>query len=1350
MVEKYMPDSNTPESGAPSPTPSKNLFVRSPEYDPGRKDYQVTQEDREIVWTDPLTGKEVARHPRVEGGAIALEMELNPAGKGPEEIVDIMQRISVMDFQRREEHNVFYQPAADSLQEFAQKDKLLGTDAEVVKKEREKTAHDRTAITAAETAEAGKGASLQTLLDKLDSENWQLTAAQNTLAEEGFKGLLPVKDWKELEEKEERLKNDVVSLRGEITAMTTPAFLEQREVIQKQIEDVKLIRENAIKAEEEKEAREQQAEPEKWEKDIERDLLQSESIRPPLPVPPADRSFSSQLGLLEQDPNSVNAKEELSWYLHEAREMGIVEDLEEKLDHKYREWATSILPRYEYSQRDDSMIRVSGRSITDVEDEIIEYFDTLLLERFDNNSIKTNPQYVEQPARWNILQRRGVSSADIQRFQGVRAEFVRRAQAQIEDSLTNLDFGQRPTPLPPIDLPERISGEWNTQRAERLIRLGKDKQDLEAGIEPLFREEHYYTIVLLGHTREEIEAGANQAADNIIDSATTFDINTIQQRMEQLLKALRKKSADLQRNEKISKDGAEKLIVRMEDAVTNKIDFFILDWAGQNLQAELFTSWMEQRMRIRGVEKVRETPYMNDGLAGIAMLFLSSEEFRLFHRPQGFKGQSFDDDTVQKYIRAQLEKKMESILMNFELKGTTAKEKDVYREKLRRASTKDQFLANFNVKNTVIDGIDFKTASKDQQDNLVRNLEHYSPNEVEELFRTLTAEVRLEIRRYHYELVSGEVKSKGDNATFQDLDRLRIIRMNLAVEQNNYQEAKRKAVSAFTIAKQAMGIFGESADLGEHAIVMENGDFIRKGELVLFYKYAILQAGKSYGETYGAEDNPALMRWRSRMWIDRWKKSGLDRKKTDRNFSVTLQSGEEMTFKLKEGFEETGLTEEEWKGFEDAVKEVRAHGYNAKLKIRVRQEDGTYAEEEKSFEEIIKMEELKPVMNNYLADYQSSESQINNVVTLGQAAKGKLVPIEKILRRLGLKPREGVKGDTTQQRIDTLSQMVEDSRYLHAELDRLADFEATHGLPGLPLKQYEEKDAGIADPRMLSFSPDRIDYALRNRSWLVGRLHDLKGFWYTNLRRTVPRAVDLIHALPFSLNSLAQEMAFDDTFDLMLNINTSTNGMESVDSPALVQYAMRNADMAFLRTVCEGGIDTKEGKKWGWLEKPFVDANTLWQLFQAIGVADMRGLLEIMRRGGTEITQDVKEAIVNHFQEKTLGRFTPILVGTEKLLGEDRQAISSGSGYDENEKFALRKLEWILSEKKASEEYGAREEAGQATFSEIQELIQLIVTPNSYSEGSSFWDEVMRKLEPSHNIRLPSRAPNPTYLAKAA
>src|SRR3989344_6132426 len=348
MVEKYMPDSNTPESGAPSPTPSKNLFVRSPEYDPGRKDYQVTQEDREIVWTDPLTGKEVARHPRVEGGAIALEMELNPAGKGPEEIVDIMQRISVMDFQRREEHNVFYQPAADSLQEFAQKDKLLGTDAEVVKKE--------------------------------------------------------------------RLKNDVVSLRGEITAMTTPAFLEHREVIQKQIEDVKLIRENAIKAEEEKEAREQQAEPEKWEKDIERDLLQSESIRPPLPVPPADRSFSSQLGLLEQDPNSVNAKEELSWYLHEAREMGIVEDLEEKLDHKYREWATSILPRYEYSQRDDSMIRVSGRSITDVEDEIIEYFDTLLLERFDNNSIKTNPQYVEQPARWNILQRRGVSSADIQRL----------------------------------------------------------------------------------------------------------------------------------------------------------------------------------------------------------------------------------------------------------------------------------------------------------------------------------------------------------------------------------------------------------------------------------------------------------------------------------------------------------------------------------------------------------------------------------------------------------------------------------------------------------------------------------------------------------------------------------------------------------------------------------------------------------------------------------------------------------------------------------------------------------------------------------------------------------------------
>lgn len=1353
-------------------TPQRSYSL-TPEYDPKREDYQMRKEGQEIVWTDSLTGKEVARHPTIEGGAVSLEMELDPTGKGPEEMVDIMQRIYVMDFGIREDHKKFYQEAADSLQEFAQKGKLLGTDAGVVKKEKDLTAADKAAIDAAEAAIAGQGASLTRLLDNLDSAEWQLTAADGTLADEGFKELFSAKGWKELKDKRDKLTADIKRLKQEITGITPLMFLEEREKLQQQIKAVKKIRKAEALEKQNQEAREQQAEPEAWERDLETILLERENSRPVLPVPPEERTFAEQLSILEQNFNTVNAKEELSWFFHEARELGIVQDLDEKLEHKYQEWANTLMPHQEQI-RDGSIRRVPGKSFAEVEDEIIEFFEALVLEKFDNNSNKTNPQYVEQSARWNLLKRKGLSDADNARFQGVRLELARRAQVQMENSLSNMALeikGQNPVVFPD----NRISGEWNVRVLERLSTLRRERQTLEAGLEPLFQEESYYRINLLGDHKADIEAGANQAANNIIESATTFDINAIQQRMEMLLKAIRQKSTDLQRSERISKDEAEKLIVQMEDAVTNKIDFFILDWAGQNLQGELFTSWLEQRMRIRGVEKVRETPYMNDGMVGIGLLLLLSEEFKLYHRPQGFKGQVFDDDTVHKYIRVQLEEKMKSILMKFELKGTTSKEKDETKKSLRRATTKDQFLANFDVKNTLTRGKDFMTATKEEKNNLVKNLERMSPAEVEKMFRTLTPEVRVKIRRHHYELVSGEVQGKVKNATFQDLDRLRMVRKDLALEQNNYQEARRKAASAFTIAKQAMNVFGESADLGEHAIIMKNGDFIRKGEVVLFYKYAILQAGKNYGETYGAEDNSALIRWRSRMWIQRWKDAGLDRKKAKRTFDkndvivdkegkvikdnrVVLKDGQVMEFTLKEGFEETGLTEKEWDGFAEAVKRIREKGYNATITTIKRDEKGraikdlagNIVTEETSFEEIMKMDELKPVMNNYLADYQSSESQINNAVTLEQAAKGKLVPIEKILSRLGYKPRERIKGDTTQQRIDNLTQKIEDSRALHAELDRLVDFEATHGLPGLPLKAYEEKDAGVTDPRMLSFSPDRIDYALRNRSWLVGRLHDLKGFWYTNLRRTTPRGVDLVHALPFSLGSLAQEMAFDDTFDLMININTSTNGMESVDSPALVQYAQRNADMAALRSACEGGIDPKEGKKWGWLEKPFVDANSLWKLFQATRVADIKGLLDIMRRGGTEITQDVKEAIVNHFQETTLGRFIPILVGTEKLLGEDRQAISSGAGFDENEKFALRKLEWVLSEKGPSEEHGAREEAGMAAFSEIQELIHLIITPNSYSKGSSFWNEIMRKLTPSHSIRLPSRAPSPTYLASAA
>ncbi|MEK7616562.1 MAG: hypothetical protein AAB414_00715 [Patescibacteria group bacterium] len=1278
----------------------------------------------------------------LRGQLTTPETELNPEGKKPEEVVSIMQRIDTEEAATRETHKEVFQQACDVLKTYAHKSKLLDLDTKTINLERELDRADQAVIDQVDTQNPRQGMVLQGLLDSLDSTEEELTRVVNTLGDDQYEGLFSKEGWEQFKKTREKLQQEKTNFEQQITGMTPQNFLAERnqkknairQAKEKAVEDDRVDREKAIK--------EQRAEPEKWELELEQLLLQDAE---PTITQPGKTTFAEQLEFFREqqklkdtgDPNFQQqdldqAREGLSWYLHQARRVGVFDDLEERLDHKYQEWASSLLPHREMSQLDmltDSPGRLTQKTFAEIEDEIIEYFSALL----DNNK----SQYVEHSARWDLLQRRGLTSAARQALQGIRGEFIKRAQAQIEDSLLN------------FDLPDRISGEWNVHRIERVITERRERQALEAGIEPWFREESYYRIKLLGNTRQEIELGADQAAENITQSATTFDISAIQQRMEMLLKALREKSTDLQRSERISKKDADDLIVQMEDSVTNKIDFFILNWAGENLQMDLFNSFLEQRMRIRGVEKLRQMPSMNDGLVGIALSLLLSDQYRLYYRPQGFKGQLFDDDTTHKYLRDLLEEQLISKLMEYELKGgidektgREDEERTRARANLTTVTTADQFLSNFE--------------------------------------RREAPDIRLKRISEDYKQDSKEVEGKKENnqATFEDLARLRVARKVLASEQSRFQEVKRRATSAFGIAAQVMNIFGEAAELGSPSIKMDNGDYIRVDDAVLFYKYVILQAAKEYGEQYGAEDNLAFIRWRSRMWIDRWKNAGLNRANTDNKFHITLTNGRTIPIELQRGFEETGLSKEEWSAFQDAVKKIRESGYNATIKIKVRQQDGTYQEEEKRFEEIIKMDSLRPVNNNFLADYKSSESQINNEVVLEQVAKGKLPAIRNVLRRLGLTGRQGIEGNTTQQRIDNLTQMIEDSRSLYAELERLAYFEATHGLP------TEE----ILDPRMLPFSADRIDYGFQNQSWGVKRLHYLKAFWYTNLRRTVPRGVDLIHAMPFSMGSLSQEMTFENILELALNVNTKTNGMESVDNPALTMFADRHKDLVYLRTSSEGGVDLEKGRIWGFLEKLLVDANALWAVIEGVmpGVTPEQAVL-MLTRGLKELTENNKEKIVNALWNEGrghLGRFAPIVQGTEKLYGEDRQALSSGAGFDENEKFALRFLEWLLSEKRATEEHAEREEAGMEAYSEVADIIRFITSPGSYRavyktadgrsvhkvvdkevyrvEGDhqeftkdklvldleksfSIWDEVWRKLTPSHNIRLPVRAPEPTY-----
>ncbi len=1312
-----------------------------------------------------------------------LDSETDPEGKDPDAVVGIMLSIHNMEPEKRETYSARFQRAVDILKSVAEDNKLLNLSWKISIQRKALREYDQNMITKVAEAQPDHpelGENLQGLLDKLDTTELFLNQYNNTFADNEYRDLYSEEEWDEFQNRKQDYEKQRVELRqktaGVIGSEGSDFFLDRdRQLHAISIATSNLERERLQEREEEIEKRSIDQDP--LEQDLERKLLIGEE---PGDVP-RETTFADQIKLfgdqklLEKlkDPTfdtAVLEREEkgLSWYFHEARKMGVFGDLETVMEQKYIQWANSISPHQEISQL-EMMEGLSGRTVQksypEVETEVIAFFKALL----DPN----RPDYVEDPIRWDKLERRGVSPALRQSFSTIRVRFVERALNQVLDSLENLDRERRGQPR--VSLPERVSGEWNVHLLEREIKVREQRQALDAEAEPLYRRESYYKVTLLGKNRQEIELGADQAAEDIMKSINDFDIQAIQIRTQALVEAIQNRVKLIQVTERVSQSEAQAIVDEIKDSVTNKVDFHLLEWGGQNLQVGFVADYLAKQMQSRGAEKLTRIPAMSDGWVGIALHLLKDPQFRFHHRPQGWKGQMKDDDTTHKYLRGNIQGKIAALLMEYELKGRTPLEKSVYRERLTKARSWEEFMRNFQRKGLIpINEINESYEDNQMVQDLIKankkylTLEQYlqlqgtdnlllvpdleNPGQFKS-YRILPLETYKKIEQHlaimqrssykndYYDYVLDQIRQKGDVITPAQLDELREAREARAAEYSRLQNAKHRANSAVTNANQVLDIFGESAELGDPSIVMENGDFISLKEVVMVYKFAILEKAKVHeritmnGREYFIQDTQAFIRWRSRIWIESCFKAAMDVTKAREIYKESVAEeyrkigkvSPQFNMELAEDFEDTGLTNGELQGLKDAIHNLNKNGYRAVI-------GGV------KFADIIKMENLKPVKNNYLADYKSSMSQYNSEGIRDMAAKGLLPIISRTLGRLGLKDRQIIEGTTTQDEIDEYTQLVEDSRYLDAELERLVYFEATHGLPTEQIK----------DPRMLPFSARRIDYGFQGSNWAMKRLLHLKAFWFTNLRRTTPREVDLIHAMPFSLGSLADEMAFDDIEDLAWNINTAANGLESVDNPALVSYANRIKIMAYIRSVSEGGVDLEKGKGWGQLEKPLVDANSLWELFQTYAMPQPKDLVKLLSEGSNNMSKEFREKIVEHFMTKTLGRFSPIINGTEKLFGEERQATSSGAGFDENEKFALRFIRWLISDKKPTLEHGAREEGGWEAYPEIQEIIRLIVTPNSYEVGSSIWDETWRKLIPSHNIRLPKRMPEHTYVPLVA
>lgn len=1298
-----------------------------------------------------------------KGMLVTPEIELNLEGRGPAEIVDILLTISSMDAETRETHRPGFQEAADILKKYANDSKLLGFDSKVSNQQMALEKYDQATIDKVEQDKPGQGDRLQELLDELDRTELFLGNFNRDLADENIKGLSSEEEWSEFQSRQQSYVVSRVNLRQEINNIANDRnFLEDRDkqkaVINQAIEDLEIER---IR-DRDRQTIIRSAEPDNSEIILDNNLLRDQ--------PPGDvaRQLSSkeQLELFRKPSSGDAEKEGLSWYFHRARELKIVQDLDGRLDLKYAEWAGNLIPHQEMNPQDGSLRRVPGKSFDEVEDEIIEYFNTLL--------DPDRPQYVEQSARWNIFQRKGLTSVESERFQGIRAEFVRRAQAQVEDSLSNLEldlkrqnlmesliqaritqaqYNQALADLGPDVRIDRISGEWNVHRLDRELRARRDREALEIAAEPLYKRESYYKVTLLGRDRQTIELGAEQAAENIMKSINNFDVQAIEIRTQALVEAIQEKLVLIRGTENVSLDEAQVIIDGIKDSITNKVDFYILEWAGQNLQMDFYANYLSNQMRARGESKLKKIPAMSDGLVGIAIHLLLNPEYRLYHRPQGWKGQMRDDDTTNKALRGIVQQKITGILMEYELKGSNEKERSIFRERLSRAHSWEEFRTNFQRKGLIpmaggqsLTYEQYLSRSLAGKDYNVLPLEEYK--RIEEW---LTPVQRRDFRDAYYQQRLKEITAKGENATSEDLDMLRKAREARASEFNNYQKMLDRASSTVTVANQVMNIFGESAEIGDPSIVTKEGEFISLREATMFYKYAILQGGKGFttiirdGKNYRVNDNLALIRHRSKVWLNLAKRAGhgYDRLAAGSDVTVKFPDGTSHNFSLAKGFEETGITQKEWDRFKDAVASLNEKGSRAGI-------GGV------KFEDIIKMEELKPLKNNFLADYISSMSQINSPEVRERVAKGYLPIVKNILVRLGFKDRQIVEG-TTQQEIEKYTELIENSRSFDAEVERMAYYVATH-------PTIDRTDDG----NYPAFNPDGLDFGFRGKNWGTMRLLNLRGFWYANLARTIPRGVDLVHMMP-TLGKLAGEMDFENIEDLAWNINTSANGMESVDNPALVAYANRLKTMVYLRGRAEGSVAEGQGgldKAWGWFEKWLLDANGLWKAIEKVGGISRDSLNKKLLRLNdtvseyTPVGDDEAERYVDVVMS-TLDRFKPMLTGNEKLLGEDRQALSAGSGYEDNERLIFRFSEWMISEK-GGEGVNGREQGGSLVQKEIKDIIRLFMAPGTFTPGRvyreekgkkvvdlaqspSIWEEAMRKFTPSHNPRLPTQAPAPSY-----
>lgn len=1191
-----------------------------------------------------------------------------------------------------------YEQAKKVLRFYAEKDKIAKLTVAMVKEEERLVDFDNREIEGYEESDQQVDlnefqeelTSYLYLLDRSEKERSRQEEFQQWLLNTGD-GINPVsipsvfkKSWDDTSDKLAGAIRNVNTARANITQRTqagNPGFLVGRDNLKREIEaNIAILKRELKEAEKERDERELWGEQEEWERDQEirriREKVQSLNLSPET-LPDFAKSYSQlkefitnqeeykQLSHPRYREQALESAYQIKeWYFWQARELGMFNDLDSKAASKFQELARRILET-------QSIPLSVEEALTD--EEIAKYADLV-----EKNS-------------WSNRNMQRLTSEERERFAGIRRDIFYRAFEKVRGSV--------------VDMAEKLSdiqrglragaslsdamreAEWQIQ-PDAVALLGEiDILGLDRNIRETYAREkesdllyvdhQQLGIELTGRTRREIEIGANNFINSVIQTATSIDLGTIQNKLRFLESAILSKADVLRISERITETKAREILSEINLSVQVKGALYILNELADNIQMAEYSSFFEQTVMRGGYGKLQEIMTMESGKVAYAIYLLQLPQFRILYMPEGFKGQMANDRITQDYLRNKIFDQILNQLMQFELMA--GKDKD----DLLRAGSMENFAKLFEkIKN---------------------------PTDT------------LKVARVAFE----DVNKRQDQALIQS------ARRELTIARSKYEESRRRATSALDTAKRVLNVFGEAAYLGPPTIKMDNGDQIGTQDLILAHTFIFKEVMKKsvakYEQQLGVdfEDNYlAIVRWRGYQWTRnfQWKENSQEEDSVVKAEVEKKDGGmTTVSFKLKEGFEEFGWTEEEWGEYQYYVDIIREQGFNAVIFGQ-------------KFGDIIKQDELKPVLNNFFAVYESAKDTVSNPEVARDAARGDQPWVFKFLKRLGLDWNGALIGEAPEERKDDLTQLIANSTFLHDMCEDLVYYQ------GIRIPKTREENGelvNIKDPggNIIyddHFTTYRVRYGYQGLSWGIKRLQYLRAHQLTNSRAMIGRWLDGVPFLPARLYSLSQESGFDNFLEMVWNLNK-----EGVDNYTLMTFAYRNKNALNMMITTQSSIDDKGEMNWRFWDKPTVDIATLW-----VGIRTF-----LQDKPKTKVKEYIKNPklfnsilyidkvkLINEIIMKVLGRAEPPMTAADKTLAQDRMAGGAGLAVEQTDKFMLRFWKrWLLT-KRAGDRRG---QGGLTANESEEEAIKFITAEGSYNGEISLFDEGWRKVRSSRDPGLP-------------